>query len=607
MTRLHRYWGSILLLLIATVCAVARAASAPDETAAAKADALLGSMTLDEKVGQMTQVDLACLKNLADIQKYCLGSILSGGGSHPPDTTAKGWAKAYNERQSWALRTRLKIPLIYGIDAVHGDNGVVGAVIFPHHVGMGATRNPVLVEKADRVTACELRGTGMNWAFAPCIAVARDERWGRTYESYGETPELAEMMGAASVRGFQGASLSDPTSALACAKHYLGDGGTSGGKDQGNTECDEATLRKIHLPGYVAAVKAGVGSIMVSYSSWNGKKMHGNKYLLTDVLKGELGFQGFLVSDWAAIDQLSRDYKTCIDLSINAGLDMIMIPNGPGQKNNYVDFIRLLKELVGEKRVPQSRIDDAVRRILTIKLKSGLFERPFADPVLTALVGTAEHRAVARECVRQSLVLLKNENHALPLAKTAKRLVIAGRGANDLGMQCGGWTVDWQGKAGQAVKGGTSILAGLQKSVPPGTKLVFSPDGTGAKGADAVIVVIGEPPYAETAGDRKDLSLSPADVALVKRAKESGAPVITILISGRPMIIGPALEASDAFIAAWLPGSEGQGVADVLLGDYKPTGKLPHTWPRSMDQIPINVGDPGADKALFPYGFGLTY
>jgi beta-glucosidase len=576
-----------------------------EDSVADKADALLKAMTLDEKVGQMTQVDMSALKDKAHIQRYFLGSVLSGGDSDPPDITAGGWAKAHDEYQAWALKTRLKIPLLYGIDAVHGHNNVDGAVIFPHNVGLGATRNPGLVEKAARVTAREVAGTGIRWTFAPCVAVARDERWGRTYESFGEAPELVAEMAAAAVRGFQG-RLADPTSILACAKHFVGDGGTTNGIDQGNTQCDEATLRKVHLPGYVATIKAGVGSIMVSFSSWNGRKMHGHKHLLTDVLKGELGFAGFLVSDWAAIDQLTGNYKKAIEIAINAGLDLIMIPNGPGQKNNYVGFIGLLKDLVSEGRVPQARIDDAVRRILRTKLRTSVFEHPLSDPTLTREVGCAEHRQVARECVRQSLVLLKNDKHTLPLAKNLKHLHVAGKGADDLGMQCGGWTISWQGRTGPVVRGGTTILTAIREAASGG-QVSFSADGSGAKEADAAIVVIGELPYAEMKGDRKDLSLAPEDVALVQRVKQAGVPVVTVLLSGRPLLIGPALEASDAFVAAWLPGTEGHGVADVLFGDFKPTGKLPHTWPRSMDQVPCNVGEPIRGKSLFDYGFGLTY
>ena len=418
-----------------------------DPTIEVKVDALLKQMTLDEKIGQMTQVDAGALKNnQSDIQKYFIGSVLSGGDVDPADNSAQTWAKSYDEHQAWALKTRLKIPLIYGIDAVHGHNNVLGAVIFPHNIGLGATRNPLLVEQAYRNAALEIYGTGMNWTFAPCIAVARNERWGRTYESFGETPELAESLGSAAVRGLQGRNLSDPTCVVACAKHYMGDGGTTNGKDQGNAECDEATMRKIHLPGYIAAIKSGTGTIMVSFSSWNGKKMHGNKYLLTDVLKNELGFKGFLISDWAGIDQLSPNYKTAIEQSINAGMDMAMIPFGPGEKNNYIEFITNLKTLVAEGKVPQSRIDDAVRRILRLKLNTNLFEQPFTDPKWTAGVGSAEHRQVARDCVRQSLVLLKNKNKALPLAKNAKRLVVVGKAADDLGIQCGGWTIGWQGR-----------------------------------------------------------------------------------------------------------------------------------------------------------------
>jgi beta-glucosidase len=581
----------------------------PQSALDAKVDQLLQQMTLDEKIGQMTQVDSDALKNKSDVQKYFLGSVLSGGGSDPPnhDNTAKSWAEFYDGFQSEALKTRLKIPLIYGIDAVHGHSNIDGAVIFPHNIGMGATRNPELVERECRVAAEEMAGTGINWAFGPCIAVARNIRWGRTYESFGESPELAVSLGEAAVRGFQGNKLADPTSVVASAKHYLGDGGTTNGKDQGNTECDEATLRKLFLPGYTATVKAGVGTVMVSYSSWNGQKMHGNKYLLTDVLKGELGFPGFLVSDWAAIDQLSPDYKQDIETSINAGLDMIMIPNPPEKKNNYAEFIKDLKELVDEGRVPQSRIDDAVRRILRIKFQTRLFEHPLADSSYTEKVGSAEHRAVARECVQQSLVLLKNENHALPLKKDIKHLHVIGKGADDIGIQCGGWTIDWQGKPGMVTHGGTTILSAIRNTVSKDAKVTYSADGSGGKGADAVLIVIGEMPYAEGMGDRKDLSLSAHDAELVQKGKQLGAPVITLLLSGRPMILGPTLDESDAFIAAWLPGTEGQGVADVLFGDYKPTGKLPQTWPRSMDQVPLHAGDPGAEAAQFPYGFGLSY
>jgi beta-glucosidase len=544
-------------------------------------ETLLNQMTQDEKIGQMTQVDSAALKDKADVQKYFLGSVLSGGNSDP-DTgnSVKDWLDFVTSFQNQALQTRLKIPILYGIDAVHGHNNVDGAVIFPHHIGMGATRDTRLVERMERVTAAEVAGTGIRWAFAPCVAVVQDAHWGRTYEGYSDDPALVSDLGAAAVRGLQGRELSpDPVTVLACAKHYIGDGGTQGGVDQGNTVCDEATLRRLFLPPYRATVKAGVGSIMVSYSSWDGQKMHGNKHLLTDVLKGELGFRGFLVSDWAAIDQLSPDYKADIEQSINAGLDMIMIPNGPGKANNYVEFIQDLKYLVATGKVPQSRIDDAVRRILRIKFQMGLFESTAVDPALTAAIGSPEHRAVARECVRESLVLMKNNTHTLPLSKTIKHLAVAGVGADDLGMQCGGWTIDWQGRRGEVTPGGTTILAAIRKTVSPDTKVTYSADGSDLAGADAVIVVVGEAPYAEMKGDRKDLDLSAEDKALVAKASASGAPVVTILLSGRPLVLGPALDESTAFVAAWLPGTEGQGVTDVLFGDYKFTGSLPRPWP----------------------------
>ncbi len=467
----HNLLG-IFLVPIFAVSVFAQQDSAETD---AKVGSLLSRMTLDEKIGQMVQVDMNALKSKSDIQKYFFGSMLSGGGSDPADNRPETWLHAVNEYQSWALKTRRKIPLLYGIDAVHGNNNIDGAVIFPHHIGLGATHNPTLVEQAEHVTALEVAGTGIRWAFAPCVAVAQDERWGRTYESFGDSTELVSALGAAAVRGLQGEQLSaDSSSVLACAKHFIGDGGTQGGVDQGNDVCDEATLRKLYLPPYEAAIKAGVGSIMVSYSSWNGKKMHGNKHLLTDVLKGELGFKGFLVSDWAAIDQMSINYKQDVEASINAGLDMIMIPNGPDKPNNYIEFIDDLKELVTDGKVSQTRIDDAVRRILRIKFQMGLFENPYTDPALTAQIGSAAHRAVARECVRQSLVLLKNDHETLPLSKNLKRLVVVGKAADDLGIQCGGWTIDWQGKTGEVTHGGTTILAAIRRAISSGTIVTFS-------------------------------------------------------------------------------------------------------------------------------------
>jgi len=558
---------------------------------------LLSRMTLDEKIGQMTQADRQYLNNESDITAYALGSLLSGGGSAPANNSPSGWADMYDNYQSKALATRLGVPLIYGIDAVHGHNNVKGAVIFPHNIGMGCTWNPELVQQAARITAKEVAGTGIDWTFGPCIAVPQDERWGRTYEGFGETAEITKMMSAASVKGFQADSLSDRESILACAKHYVGDGGTTGGQDQGNTEVDEATLRAIHLPGYIAVIENGVGSIMASFNSWNGQKMHGNHYLLTTVLKEELGFEGFVVSDWAGIDQLPGNYASDVENSINAGIDMVMVPN------KYETFISTLKLLVQQAKVTPERIDDAVRRILRVKFKLGLFERPYADRSLTAQIGSAAHRAVARECVRQSIVLLKKKDKILPLSKQNIKIHVAGKNADDLGNQCGGWTISWQGSSGN-ITTGTTILEGIRQ-VAQNATITYSIDGDGAAGSDIGVVVIGETPYAEGRGDRSDLNLSNDDIAAVRNVKNAGIPVIVVLISGRPMILKPIWHFCDVLFAAWLPGTEGHGVADVLFGDYIPTGKLTHSWPKNMQQIPINIGDVNYDP-FFEYEFGIT-
>jgi beta-glucosidase len=597
-TLTRRFLRTVLLFSALNFSAAALRASP-----ASDADALLGKMTLDEKIGQMVQVDLAALKDKSDVQKYFIGSVLSGGGSDPADNRPETWLQTVNDIRGLALQTRLKIPLLYGIDAVHGHNNILGAVIFPHHIGMGATHNASLVEKAERITAEEVEGTGIQWAFAPCIAVSRDIRWGRTYESFGESPELVSELGAAAIRGFQGSKLGK-ASVLACAKHFAGDGGTQNGKDQGNAVCDEATFRKIYLPPYTAAIKAGAGSIMISYNSWNGEKMHGNKHLLTDVLKNEMGFKGFLVSDWAAIDQLSPDYKTDVETSINAGLDMVMIPYGPGEKNNYREFISDLKDLVATGKVSQERIDDAARRILRVKFQMGMFDNPNPNPALTAAIGSSQHREVARECVRESLVLLKNSNNVLPLKKNLKRIAVVGKAADDLGMQCGGWTIDWQGKAGNVTSGGTTLLAAIKKAVSAETEVSYSADGNDLTPADVVIVAIGEQPYAEGKGDRQDLNLGAADAALIAKAKAANSRVVTLLYSGRPLVLSAALDQTDAFVAAWLPGTEAEGITDVLFGDHAPKGKLPRHWPANNEQLSV---DNSVGQSLFPVGYGLTY
>jgi beta-glucosidase len=607
--------SSLRCVLLVSACAViVSVAAASDAVGAAlddpkieqQVDALLSQMTLDEKIGQMVQVDSSALINKSDIATYFLGSVLSGGNSDPPEgNSPQSWLKFATGFEAYASQTRLKIPIIYGIDAVHGHNNIDGAVIFPHNIGMGAAHDPQLVEREERVTAEEVAGTGIRWAFAPCIAVAQDERWGRTYESFGEDPALVSELGVAAVHGFQGDQLSsDPTSVLACAKHFIGDGGTRDGQDQGNTVCDEATLRQLYLQPYRDAVKAGVGSIMVSYSSWNGEKMSEQKYLLTEVLKKELGFKGFLVSDWAAIDQLSKNYKRDVEYSVNAGMDMVMIPNGLDKPNNYLEFINDLKQLVAAGKVPPSRIDDAVRRILRVKFAMGLFDDPPVDPALTAAIGSPEHRAVARQAVRESLVLLRNENHTLPLSKNFKRIAVVGEAADDLGVQCGGWTIDWQGDRGNVTHGGTTILAAIRQAVSTNTEVIYSPEATNLDNIEAVIAVVGEGPYAEMFGNRTNVDLSAEDTDLLLRAKDSGAPLVTILISGRPLVLNASLDASSALLAAWLPGTEGQGVADVLFGDYNPTGKLPRAWPSSSDHLSARDKN---QNPYFPLGFGLSY
>jgi beta-glucosidase len=572
-----------------------------------QANEVLNRMTLDEKIGQMTQADHNGLADPADVEKYFLGSVLNGGDSDPKSgNTLADWTAMYLGYQSHALKTRLAIPLLYGVDAVHGHNNVLGAVIFPHNIGLGCMRNPALVERAEHAVAEEVRAGGINWVFAPCVTAPQDERWGRTYEGFGESPDVVKPMAAAAVRGFQADDLRNPFSVLACAKHFIGDGGTTWGTgspiDQGDTRVDEATLRRIHMQGYITAIEAGVGSIMPSYNSWNGQKCSGSHRLLTEILKGELGFEGFLISDWAAIDQLPGDYSSQVAQSINAGMDMAMVPE------RHARFIAALKGVVADGRVPVARIDDAVRRILRVKFAMGLMAAgwtPQIDPRAKASFGSAEHRAVARECVRQSLVLLKNSRKTLPLAKQIGRIHVAGKSADDLGNQCGGWTIDWQGRSGN-VTTGTTILAAIRSAVSESTRVAFSRDGSGAAGADAGVVVVGETPYAEGKGDRADLALTQEDVDAINRMKSAGIPVVLVVVSGRPVILGDALEKADAVVAAWLPGTEGAGVADVLFGDYKPTGKLSISWPRAMAQIPSHPGDAKYDP-LFPYGYGLTY
>jgi beta-glucosidase len=558
---------------------------------------LLSRMSLDEKLGQMTQAERLAVSN-NDITTNRLGSLLSGGGSAPSPNTPTAWADMYDNFQRAALATPLGIPLIYGVDAVHGHNNVSGATIYPHNIGLGATRDPALAGRIGRAVAEEVAGTGPNWDFAPCLCVARNDRWGRTYESFGEVPDIATSM-TTIVTGLQDGS----PKILATAKHYVGDGGTTGGVDQGDTQLSEADLRAIHLPPFRAAVQRGVGSVMISYSSWNGLKMHANQYLITTVLKGELGFSGFVVSDWNAIDQIDGQPGFTADevrTAINAGLDMVMVPN------DWRRFISLLRGEVQAGRVPMSRIDDANRRILTKKFELGLFEHPFTDRGWTGSVGSQAHRDLAREAVRKSQVLLKNRFGILPLPKTAPRVFVAGKNADDIGNQSGGWTISWQGSSGNTTAG-TTILQGIRATVSPGTTVTFNRDGTGIDGSyKAAIAVVGETPYAEGAGDRPGgMGLDAGDLAVLSRLKASGVPVVVVLVSGRPLDIAAQLGDWDALVAAWLPGTEGRGVADVLFGDWNPTGTLPVTWPSSASQEPVNSGD--GKTPLFALGAGQRF
>jgi len=566
----------------------------------------LSKMTLDEKIGQMTQANKNALTTPSDITSYALGSLLSGGGEGPNGSggTATQWADMYDSFQGYALQTRLRIPLIYGVDAVHGHNNVYGAVIFPHHIGMGATRDTALVQQADQATRDEVLGTGIDWVFAPCVCVPRDDRWGRTYEGYGEDPALVSSMGVASIKGFQGTGLS-PTTVMATAKHYIGDGGTAFGTgdsgyliDQGDTQISETELRAIHLPPYQAAVQNGVGSVMISYSSWNGLKDHGNQYLITTVLKGELGFQGIVVSDWAGIDQLPGDYASDVRTAINAGIDMVMVPS------NYKTFISTLRNEVTAGNIPMSRINDAVTRILNAKFALGLFSQPLTNRTYTSQVGSPAHRAVARQAVRESLVLLKN-NGVLPLSKTGTyKLVVGGSHIDNLGNQMGGWSITWQGASGNTTVG-TTFLQAIQAAVGP--SVTVQNVGTRTKGSysgDVGIVAIGETPYAEGKGDSSTLAVSGANAAQVTDICSRVTQCIVVLFSGRPLIINTQLNRANAFVAAWLPGTEGAGITDVLFGDYGFVGKLPVTWPNAVTQEPINLDD--GKTGLFPFGFGIT-
>nr|1EX1_A Chain A, PROTEIN (BETA-D-GLUCAN EXOHYDROLASE ISOENZYME EXO1) [Hordeum vulgare]1IEQ_A Chain A, BETA-D-GLUCAN GLUCOHYDROLASE ISOENZYME EXO1 [Hordeum vulgare]1IEV_A Chain A, BETA-D-GLUCAN GLUCOHYDROLASE ISOENZYME EXO1 [Hordeum vulgare]1IEW_A Chain A, BETA-D-GLUCAN GLUCOHYDROLASE ISOENZYME EXO1 [Hordeum vulgare]1IEX_A Chain A, BETA-D-GLUCAN GLUCOHYDROLASE ISOENZYME EXO1 [Hordeum vulgare]1J8V_A Chain A, Beta-D-glucan glucohydrolase isoenzyme EXO1 [Hordeum vulgare]3WLH_A Chain A, Beta-D-glucan e len=580
---------------------------------------LLGRMTLAEKIGQMTQIErLVATPDV--LRDNFIGSLLSGGGSVPrKGATAKEWQDMVDGFQKACMSTRLGIPMIYGIDAVHGQNNVYGATIFPHNVGLGATRDPYLVKRIGEATALEVRATGIQYAFAPCIAVCRDPRWGRCYESYSEDRRIVQSM-TELIPGLQGDVPKDFTSGMpfvagknkvaACAKHFVGDGGTVDGINENNTIINREGLMNIHMPAYKNAMDKGVSTVMISYSSWNGVKMHANQDLVTGYLKDTLKFKGFVISDWEGIDRITTpagsDYSYSVKASILAGLDMIMVPN------KYQQFISILTGHVNGGVIPMSRIDDAVTRILRVKFTMGLFENPYADPAMAEQLGKQEHRDLAREAARKSLVLLKNGKTStdaplLPLPKKAPKILVAGSHADNLGYQCGGWTIEWQGDTGRTTVG-TTILEAVKAAVDPSTVVVFAenPDAEFVKsgGFSYAIVAVGEHPYTETKGDNLNLTIPEPGLSTVQ-AVCGGVRCATVLISGRPVVVQPLLAASDALVAAWLPGSEGQGVTDALFGDFGFTGRLPRTWFKSVDQLPMNVGDAHYDP-LFRLGYGLT-
>ena len=569
-----------------------------------KVSELIDSMTLDEKVGQMTQIDQRFLDTITDLSTYSIGSLLSGGGSHPKVNEPQAWLDMYNKYQEETLKNRLGIPLIYGIDAVHGHNNVYGATIFPQNIGLGATNNPELVYKISEATSLEVAATGIDWTFSPCLSSPEDYRWGRTYEGFSSDPVLVEKLGKAAVEGYQNALTNSGKKVVACAKHFIGDGNTEFGTgmnglvDRGNTVLTTDELKEKLLPKYQAAIDANVQTIMASYNSWNGVKCHGSKELLTDILKVDMGFEGFVISDWQGIDEIPGNYKSDIITSINAGVDMVMVS---GQGQPYKKFMRLLKENVEEGSISMERIDDAVSRILKVKLRNGLFTNPIVQNDNLQVIGSDDHRNIARQAVRESVVVLKNEN-LIPISKESKSIVVAGRGADNLGMQCGGWTINWQGGQGD-ITIGTTILEGIKASVSTETKVIHSKDGTdlGNVSGDLAIVVIGEDPYTEFFGDKDNLDLLEEDIQTINNLKEKGYKVLVLLISGRPMNIADHLDNWDGFAAIWLPGTEGNGVSDILFGDFQSTGKLSYPWP-------INTED-GANAPendlLYNIGFGL--
>ncbi|CAL9247353.1 unnamed protein product [Arabidopsis halleri] len=591
-----------------------------DAPVEARVKDLLSRMTLPEKISQMTQIERSVASPQVITHSF-IGSVQSGAGSWPfENAKSSDWADMIDGFQRSALASRLGIPIIYGTDAVHGNNNVYGATVFPHNIGLGATRDADLVRRIGAATALEVRASGVHWTFAPCVAVLGDPRWGRCYESYGEAAKIVCEMSSL-ISGLQGEPpeehpngypfLAGRNNVVACAKHFVGDGGTDKGLSEGNTIASYEDLEKIHVAPYLNCIAQGVCTVMASFSSWNGSRLHSDYFLLTEVLKQKLGFKGFLVSDWDGLETISEpegsNYRNCIKLGINAGIDMVMVPF------KYEQFIQDMTDLVESGEIPMARVNDAVERILRVKFVAGLFEHPFSDRSLLGTVGCKEHREVAREAVRKSLVLLKNGKNAdtpfLPLDSNAKRILVVGMHANDLGNQCGGWTKIKSGQSGR-ITIGTTLLDAIKAAVGDKTEVIYEKTPTkenlaSSEGFSYAIVAVGEPPYAEMKGDNSELTI-PFNGNNIITAVAEKIPTLVILFSGRPMVLEPTvLEKTEALVAAWFPGTEGQGITDVIFGNYDFKGKLPVSWFKRVDQLPLNAEANSYDP-LFPLGFGLT-
>ena len=566
-----------------------------------KVEALLKQMTLDEKIGQMSQIRHFEENADAHISEKFIGSIIHTQGPIP-GKSAKEWQKRFIELQKKALATRLRIPLLFGVDAVHGQNTFEGATIFPHNIGLGATNNEELVYEIAKITALESQATGFNWVFSPCVAIPYNEKWGRVYEAFSESTAITEKLTKASIKGLQGI-LADASTVMATAKHFVGDGATDYGVEGGETTLSDAEIQRYLLPPYKVAVQEKVGAVMASFNSINGISMHNHKALITDTLKIGMKFDGIVVSDWKAYSRFNG-----IEV-VNAGVDVIMTVDG-----DLNDFQEGLKKAVQEKIVSTERIDDAVRRILRQKFRLGLFENPFPDTTLISKIGIKKHREIAKKAVRESLVLLKNDNQVLPISKEIKKIVVVGEHANNTGLQSGGWTVNWQGST-ENYKGATTILEGIKKQAK-GTVLYDKTATENHFDADLAIIVVGEIPYAEFFGDighesnQLRLNLTEDHQQYIKTYTEKGVKTLVILISGRPLVVTNEINKSNAFVAAWLPGSEGDGIAEVLFGDYNFKGKLPHSWPNDVTDYKQKYGPNFWDKTLKPlyeFGFGKTY